>query len=476
MNLSLNLLTALLLAPLVALASAQPSEKPRPNVLFIAVDDLRPELGCYGDSEAKTPHIDKFAAQAMRFDRAYCQVAVCGASRASLMTGILPTSKRFLNARTLAEKDAPDAVTLPQAFREAGYTTLSNGKIFHHPEDTGKRSWSEPAWSPKNPEAPTLGLDPETNRRLSNDKRGRIFESPDVPDAAYPDGKTALKTITDLQRLKKDGKPFFLACGFLKPHMPFYAPKKYWDLYQREEIRIADNRTRPAKAPKQLKGSGEFRSYHLADFDENSEDFHRMMRHGYLACTSYTDKLIGDVLAELERLDLADNTIVVLWGDHGWHLGEHSFWGKHNTMHLSTRIPLILKVPAKKPGNTPALVESSDLFPTLCAVVGIKPPPTVQGRDFSQLLDQPQATFREAIYNRFGQGDAIITDQFNYTSYGKEQMLYDLKNDPEENTNVAGKPEHAETLEKMKNFLKQRQQEAEQYKSESSPREARPQK
>ncbi|MGL5016802.1 MAG: sulfatase [Luteolibacter sp.] len=471
MNLSFNLLISLLLAPLAAMATGQPSEKPRPNVLFIAVDDLRPELGCYGDSQAKTPHMDKLAAQGMRFDRAYCQVAVCGASRASLMTGILPTSERFLNARTLAEKDAPDAVTLPQAFREAGYTTLSNGKIFHHPDDTGKRSWSEPAWSPKNPEAPTLGLDPETNRRLSNAKRGRIFESPDVPDAAYPDGKTALKTIADLKRLQKDGKPFFLACGFLKPHMPFYAPKKYWDLYQRDEIKIADNRTRPAEAPKQLKGSGEFRSYHLADLDENSEDFHRMMRHGYLACTSYTDKLIGDVLAELERLDLANNTIVVLWGDHGWHLGEHNFWGKHNTMHLSTRIPLILKVPAKKPGSTPSLVESSDLFPTLCTVVGIKPPHTVQGRDFSQLLDQPGAPFREAIYNRFGQGDAIITERFNYTSYSspKSEMLYDLKMDPQENTNIAGNPESKETLETMRRLLKQRQQDAAQFRDQELP-------
>lgn len=460
----LSIKPSLLLAGLLLLqaapATGQQDTPRRPNILFIAVDDLRPELGCYGTSQARTPHIDKLAAAAMRFDRAYCQVPVCGASRASLMTGILPTSKRFLGASTWAEKDASNAATLPQVFREAGYTTVSNGKILHHPEDTEQRSWSEPAWWPKDPAAPTMGLDPETNRRLSTAKRGRIFESPDVPDDAYPDGKTAAKAIADLRRLKQAGKPFFLACGFIKPHMPFYAPKKYWDLYERAEIRIAGNRTRPADAPKQLNGSNEFRSYHLADFDTNSDDFHRMMRHGYLACTSYVDKLIGDVLAELERLGLAENTIVILWGDHGWQLGEHNFWGKHNTMHLALRVPLIVKVPGKQPGITKALVETSDIFPTLCALAAIKVPETVQGRGFTNLLDQPQAPFRESVHSRFGNGDAIVTEHFSYTSYGKTEMLYDLRDDPQENTNIAAKPTSRETVEKMKALLKQRQQEA----------------
>jgi arylsulfatase A-like enzyme len=281
-----------------------------------------------------------------------------------------------------------------------------------------------------------------------------------------------LKTIEDLRRLKQAGKPFFLACGFMKPHMPFYAPKRYWDLYQRDKIVIADNRNRPANSPDELRGSGEFRSYHLADYDENSDDFHRMMRHGYLACTSYTDKLIGDVLAELDRLGLAENTIVVLWGDHGWQLGEHNFWGKHNTMHLSTRVPLILRVPGKNPGKTQSLVETSDIFPTLCAIAGMDLPKSVQGRDFSKLLTDPQSPFRDAIYNRFGRGDAIITENFSYTSYGKPHMLYDLKNDPEENINIADNPENMATVGKMKALLKQRQHEAEQYKTESKPGKA----
>lgn len=459
-------------------APAQPNDNPRPNVLFIAVDDLRPELGCYGATPVKTPHIDQLAAQGTRFERAYCQVPVCGASRASLMTGIWPTATRFRNFATFAEKDSPNSTTLPQAFREAGYFTLSNGKIFHHPEDTEARSWSEPVWWPKDPKAPTLGLDEETNRRLSRSQRGRIFEALAVPDSAYPDGKTALKTIEDLRRLKQAGQPFFLGCGFVKPHMPFYAPKKYWDLYERDQIQLAANRGRPSKAPVQLRGSTEFHQYHLADFDENSEEFHRMMRHGYYACTSYVDKLIGDVLAELERLDLAKNTIVVLWGDHGWHLGEHNFWGKHNTMHLSLRVPLIIKVPDRKPASTRALVESSDIFPTLCALAGIKVPETVQGRSFTRIFDQPEIVFRESAYSRFDLSDAVVTENFSYTRYtdGGAEMLYDLRSDPQENSNVSGHSSYSETIEQMRTLLKQRHDESSLFGSENSTGETAPTK
>lgn len=430
-----------------------------PNILFIAIDDLRPELGCYGSEQVKTPNIDALAGQGMRMDRAYCQVPICMGSRASMLAGVLPTAKRFAGDCRL-DVDMPEVATMPETFRKAGYITISNGKIFHNPKDTAERSWSEPPWQPGNHMA---SHDPETTRRLSKTKqRGRIFESPDVADDAYPDGKVAVKTIQDLKRLKESGRPFFLACGFVKPHMPFYAPKKYWDLYERDKIQIAGNRSRPKNAPAELKGSGEFRSYHLADFDENSEDFHRMMRHGYLACTSYVDKLVGDVLAGLERQGLAENTIVVLWGDHGWHLGEHNFWGKHNTMHLAIRVPLIVKVPGKNAGSTSALVETSDLFPTLCALAGLKTPETVQGRDFSSILDNPQKVFREAAYSRFAAADAVVTDRFSYTSYnnGKSEMLYDLSKDPRENENVAGKLEYAETVAKMRKLLTQRKADA----------------
>ena len=446
-----------LILTLILLATAAGAQ--RPNILFIAIDDLRPELGCYGAPQVKTPHIDKLAASGMRFDRAYCQVPICMGSRASLMTGMLPTSKRFVGDCRM-DVDVPTAATLPEVFRKAGYTTLSNGKIYHALDDAADRSWSEAPGQTRNN---MRSFDPETTRRLSKTKqRGRIYELPDVADDAYPDGETAQKTIKDLQRLKQEGKPFFLACGFFKPHMPFYAPKKYWDLYPRDSIQLATNRKRPAKAPEQLKGSSEFRSYHLADLDPNSDEFHRVMRHGYLACTSYADKLTGDVLAELERLGLAENTIVVLWGDHGWQLGEHNFWGKHNTMHLAIRVPLIVRVPGKKPGVSSSLVETTDLFPSLCALADITAPATVHGRDFTALLDDPKKTFHEAAFSRFLNADAVITDRFNYTSYdnGKSEMLYDLSKDPQENKNVAGDPKYAETVATMKKLLKKRQAEA----------------
>ncbi|MEY4245148.1 MAG: hypothetical protein RLZZ245_2733 [Verrucomicrobiota bacterium] len=444
-------------------ASIAHAAETKPNILFIAIDDLRPELGCYGSPLAKTPHIDKLASAGTVFTRAYCQVPVCGASRASLMTGILPTRDRFVNFNTKADTDVPGAMTLPEVFKNAGYTTLSHGKIFHHKADTQDRSWSLPAWRPIDK---MYGHDPETKQHISKTKkRGRFFESPDVPDSAYADGQIAAKTIEELRRLKQAGKPFFIACGFMKPHLPFYAPKKYWDLYDRGQIDIADNRHRPKDAPTELNGSNEFRSYHLASYEENSDEFHRMMRHGYLACTSYVDKLTGDILTELENLGLTQNTIVVLWGDHGWHLGEHNFWGKHNTMHLSTRVPLIVKVPGKKAGTTESTVETSDIFPTLCALAGLATPKTVQGRDFSVLLEEPNKPFRKVAYSRYIGGDAVITPILSYTSYkdGKSRMLYDLRKDPNENVNVANDPEYRDALHRMSALLKQRQREASSY-------------
>jgi len=426
----------------------------RPNILFIAIDDLRPELGCYSDTQVKSPNIDKLASQAVLFTRAYCQVPVCGASRATLMTSILPTPQRFTAAKTHVDDDAPGTVTLPQVFKEAGYTTLSNGKIFHFADDTQERSWSEKAWHAG--QSHSTSLDPATTEKKSAAGRNRIYESPDVADDAYPDGKTAEKTIADLRRLKAGGKPFFLACGFIRPHLPFYAPKKYWDLYDREKIQIAINRERPENAPKGLKGSSEYRAYDFGDYQDNTGDFHRMMRHGYYASTSYSDKLVGDVLNELERLGLADNTIVVIWGDHGWHLGEHDFWGKHNTLNNAVRVPLIVKVPGKAAGQkSDALVGVYDIFPTLCALANLSVPDAAQGRSFVPLLENPKQSFRDVVYTRYGKGDAVVTDHLIYTSYGGDgEMLYDLQKDPQENHNLAANPERQKDLALMQRLLK----------------------
>ena len=209
----------------------------RPNVLFISIDDLRPELGCYENRHIQSPNIDTFAKQGIVFERAYCQVPVCGPSRASLLTGIRPDKKTCNNWD--ADKYAPNAVTLPQAFREAGYHTISNSKIFHAPEQAAKRSWSE---APTSADHHADFFDPDSKNFVNNPEHGPFFEGPDVPDETYVDGQTCAKSLKDLRRLAKMDKPFFLGVGFIRPHLPFYAPKEYWDMYSREDIAIAENR------------------------------------------------------------------------------------------------------------------------------------------------------------------------------------------------------------------------------------------
>ncbi|MBK1879372.1 sulfatase [Pelagicoccus mobilis] len=429
------------------------ADSDRPNVLFIAIDDLRPELGCYGDTIVQTPHIDRLASQGMIFERAYCQVAVCGASRASMMTGILPTDTRFVDYLAKVDEDTPNAITIGQVFKEAGYTTLAHGKIFHKGSDTAERTWSRGVKSAGR--SHTTSFDPATTSALTEGGRARFFESPDVPDNAYGDGRVAENTIKNLQELAQSEEPFFLACGFIRPHLPFYAPKKYWDLYDEKEIPIADNQFRPHDAPDALRGSGEFRSYHLGDFDPDSEAFHRKMRHGYLASTSYVDQLVGNVLAELERLKLAENTIVVIWGDHGWHLGEHTFWGKHNTMHKALRIPLIVKAPGALAGErSSSLISSVDLFPTLCELAGLETPDSVQGKSFVPVLQEAEATISDVVYTRFKNADTVVTDRFTYTLYDNgEQMLYDLHKDPQENQNIANNPENKPLVRSLRDKL-----------------------
>ena len=380
---------------------------------------------------------------------------MCGASRASLLTGLRPTPNRFLTYYTHAEKDAPGAMTLPEEFRKNGYHCISNGKIFHHTGDTEQRSWSEPAWKPSMNALDTL--DPESKTLISKKGRGPVFEAPDVHDSAYPDGQIADKTIHDLKRMKQDGKPFFIACGFLKPHLPFYAPKKYWDLYDRSSIAVAGNQYRPKHAPNSLKGSGEYNSYHNRHIEVNSDQWHRSMRHGYYACVSYIDTQIGRVLDTLDQLELRDNTIIILWGDHGWHLGEHNFWGKHNVMHLSTRSPLIVSAPGFNAGRqSDRLVEFVDIYPTLCDLAGIK---TVnhglQGSSFKPLLKNSDQPWKKAVFSRFGPARSVLTERYNYGEFKNgDRMLYDLENDAAENVNIAENAEQQTLVNELSQLLR----------------------
>jgi alpha-L-arabinofuranosidase/arylsulfatase A-like enzyme len=439
---------------------AQDSAK-RPNVLFIAIDDLRPELGCYGADHIKSPNIDKLALQGILFNRAYCQAPHCGPSRASLLTGVHTRNHGLVMS---PKEISPGALTLPGAFRQDGYTTVGNGKIFHQREQAAEQSWSEPPFSLVNGKEDNNHLTyhdkASANFILAKNKRGPFYETPDVPDNTYIDGQTCDRTIKDMQRLANMDKPFFLACGFVRPHLPFYAPKKYWDLYDRDNIEIAPNRYRPKNAPKPLRGSGEFGSYHDRDIKYNSADFHGTARHGYYACVSYADALVGRLLAELDRLALADNTIVVIWGDHGWSLGEHNFWSKHTLLHTSTHAPLIISAPGfRRNVKTDGIVEFIDIYPTLCELTGIEQPKHLEGKSMVPLMREPKQLGKRAAFTKWRDGLVVTTRDYTYTEYGEEErMLFDRRTDPQENENVAEAPEYQETVKQLSKLLAEGQE------------------
>lgn len=441
------------------------------NVLFIAVDDLRPQLNCFGRTHMISPNIDRLAARGTVFSNCYCQVPVCGASRASLLTGIRPTLQRFTSYNTWADKDYPGALTLPLHFKNNGYHTISNGKIFHHQTDR-KRSWSEESWRPEGDWAGWQAyIAPESLKIVAQYKdtlpewnaKGPPYEAPDVADDRYPDGVTANKTIADLRRLKKMGKPFFLAAGFLKPHLPFNAPKKYWDLYDRDKINLADNPFRPKGAPDiALNNWGELRSYvGIPKEGPVSDEMARSLVHGYYACVSYTDALIGRLLDELKRLELTDNTIIVLWGDHGWNLREHGLWCKHCNFETALLSPLIVVDPAMHGGKrTSALTEFVDIYPALCELANLPLPIHLQGTSFVPLMKNPQRPWKAAAFSRWKTGDSIRTKRYRYSEWKDDEnnitdrMLYDHKLDPNENINIAEDPRNAHIVKRLSALLK----------------------
>ncbi len=433
----------------------------RPNVLFIAVDDLRPELKAYGAEHMVTPNLDKLASQGLLFQRAYCSVATCGASRASLFTGVRPTPTRFVTAQeTYANKDAPWAVAMNTHFKNHGYYTLSLGKIYHHKNDNAS-GWSEKPWGPN---APRFAL--EANREIQKaNPRGPATEAADVPDAFYRDGALALEAIKRLELLaKRPNQPFFMAVGFYKPHLPFVAPQKYWDLYPLENIRLPDNYQTPENAPKAaLHQFGELRNYEdMPAKGPISEDQARHLIRGYYACVSYIDAQAGKVLDALETLGLSDNTIVVVWGDHGWNLGDHLLWCKHSVFESSLRIPLIIRAPGIDGGlTTVALADSVDIYPTLCELTDLPIPDSVEGVSLVPVIKFPQRPWVRSSFSRFRTGDSIRTNRYRYSEYHSEatgeylgRMLYDHQVDPLENVNLAERPQLAETVRNLAERLK----------------------
>lgn len=435
----------------------------RPNVLFIAVDDLRPEIDCYGLGKMVTPNFDRLANDGVRFDHAYCNIAVCGASRASLMKGLRPTPTRFTSYLTRADKDAPNAVSLPMTFKQNGYVTMSNGKVYHHRNDDAE-AWSRPAWHPNRSSA--WWALPENRPEEGAKKRGPAYEIADISDEEYPDAMICEKTIEDLRQLSNGDSPFFLACGFYRPHLPFNAPKKYWDLYPETEVKLPNNMYFPQGLSSAFQYSwGEMRAYRgIPDKGPVSDETARNLIRGYHACVSFIDVQVGRLLDELEQLGIADNTIVILWGDHGWQLGEHGFWCKHTNFEVATRTPLFLSAPRMNGSRVcEALVEYVDIYPTLCDLAGLDKPKHLQGLSMMPLLTDVDAKFKEQVITRHGGGDSIRTPNFRYmemrTKNGAGELkgvgLFDLKKDPLENQDVSTDPEYREVLHRLRQKLRE---------------------
>ncbi|NNJ26349.1 sulfatase [Alienimonas chondri] len=400
----------------------------RPNVLFIAIDDLRPELGCYGNDLVHSPNLDALAADGMRFDRAYCQQAICSPSRASLMTGKLPDEIGVVENTAYFRELNPNIVTLPQHFRSRGYETVYSGKIYHGTMTDEEHSWSRPASRKGIPRPQTPGgyAVPENQRTFFANRdrilaqygrersggliHGPAFEAGDVPDAAYIDGYNTEVAIQTLGELTDGDKPWFLGMGYVRPHLPFNCPKKYFELYDRAEIGLPTNAAPPTDGSALgLHASFELRTRHGIPKDGPiGEELSRDLIHAYLACTSYVDAQIGRLLAALDEAGVRENTIVVVWGDHGWHLGEMGVWGKATNYEIATRVPLIVWTPPGLVGNgaargasTDALVELVDLYPTLCDLAGLSTPDGLAGTSFRPLLIDPDQRGKSVARSQF---------------------------------------------------------------------------
>ena len=389
--------------PTPGLWAADRHAQTRPNVLFIAIDDLRPALGCYGDPIALTPHIDSLAATARQFNRAYCQQAVCGPSRASLLTGRLPASTRVWHNRNHFRKQLPNVVTLPQLFKNNGYHTQSMGKVFSGDRrEEDPRSWSVPAvlrrqgWR-------NYALHESEGER----KKGVAFEAAEVGDDGYTDGKLAELAVRTLKQLTSspNSEPFFLAVGFFKPHLPFAAPRKYWDLYDPNDFDLEMPNDPVKNAPviafhahRELGGYSDVPAH-----EEVSKQQARRLRHGYYACVSYIDAQVGKLLQSLKQYELDQNTIVVLWGDHGFALGEGQRWCKGTNFELDTRVPLIIRTPnMTRPGvASEALTELVDIYPTLAELAHISPPDDLDGRSLGKILKDPRTPGRNVVLSQF---------------------------------------------------------------------------
>jgi iduronate 2-sulfatase len=519
---SLNLLM-ISLAAIPSFAQNSNSKPAKPNILFIAVDDLKPILGCYGDKLVKTPNIDRLAKRGTVFKTNYCQQAVSGPTRASLMTGMRPDFTGVWDLATKMRDVNPDILSMPQYFISQGYQTAGIGKIYDNrcvDDDLDKPSWSIPYYKgsdkyfPKSTGKPESGYQlPETKALFAkyraegqgkglkgtelNDYIAKLIkpsvECADVPDNAYNDGANVLYAKDILAELSKGGKPFFFAVGFIKPHLPFVAPKKYWDLYKREEMPLAPFREKAKNSPEiGYHTAAELNAYSdippIASFSDQKVgmdlpvDKQKELIHGYYAATSYTDAQVGILLNTLDSLGLSDNTIIVLWGDHGWHLGDHNLWCKHTNFEQATRAPLLISAPWIKPSATNSPSEFIDIFPTLCELSGLSVPGTLDGKSLVPVMKDPKKSVKDFAVSQYPRpanqienarlgwskgefmGYSIRTEQYRYTIWMKDffrstrpfnkdlvvaSELYDYKKDPNETVNVADDKKYESVVKDM---------------------------
>ena len=479
-NISLALATLLIFGS--SFLSGAPSEKP--NVLLILVDDLKPTLSSFGDSTAISPNIDRLAAQGMRFEMAYCNQSVCMASRYNLMLGSRSSSTGFYSFGTEFREVYPDAITLPQHFINNGYVAHSMGKVFHigHGNTNDDASWSVP----HHPDKVIDYVLPESNHReLTREEglftnagrntaggarpRGAAWEAADVLDEAYADGRVAATAIDRLRWLKEnEKKPFFMAVGFVRPHLPFSAPKIYWDMYDRNKLPMPEYVDAPKGAPSfAVKRRGEIMAFKPIPTSEPfHDDLTRQLIHGYYASVTYMDAQVGKLLDGLTEQGFSDNTIVILWGDHGWHLGDLGSWTKHSNYEQANRIPIIISAPGvTKPGSvTHQLAETVDLYPTIASLAGLPPPKTSQpidGLDMTPVLKNGNKRIRDYAYHSYPKGGHIgrairneryrIVEWMNTRTSEIVYELYDYQTDPLEKMNVASS--NLKALDLMKALL-----------------------
>ena len=437
----------------------------QPNVLFIIVDDLRPEIKSYGADHMHTPNMDRLAQEGLLFENAYCNVPVCGASRASMLTGLRPTKDRFRFYNSRADEDAPGIIDLPSVFKSAGYRTVSNGKVYHHPKENAA-SWDEfyrpPHWAQY--------FNPENiaKRKLAKEKGEKwlpAFEASNEPVESYQGYKIAQKAIEELRLSKQTQKPAFITVGFTKPHLPFNCPKKYWDLYPASSISLPDNYEKAKDIPNQLVNATDVelkRGYTNIPNDKNplSEELAIELIRGYFACVSFTDDMIGLIFEEMDKEGFWDNTIVVLTSDHGFQIGDHGVWCKHSLYDTSLRSPLIISIPGMEGSQrTEALVEYVDLYPTLCDLVGIPKPGHLEGKSFASLFANPNKPWDAPVFSRWLNGDSIKTQRYLYSQWRSKQgdviakSLFDHVKDPDENYNLANNPESEAIIAKLSQKL-----------------------